>query len=84
MSAQDRRDQREAIRNQLYAIRQSTEGSGMTADPLAAQWTLAHLAEEGVLAICNLAETIDARGAGIRDVMLRVEGFNPDDIEDGF
>ena len=40
-----------------------------TDDPIAQQRTLAHLVANGVLAICNLAETIDARGASICDAV---------------
>ena len=64
MSARER-EREEDIRAAVEAIGAATRDAGADQAP----WTLAELVANGVLAVCNLAETIDARGAGIRDAV---------------
>ena len=60
MSGRDGRARdRMTIRQDVDRIGDATGGRD---DMLAAQWTLGALVAQGVLAICNLAETLDARG----------------------
>lgn len=72
----DRAHKRELIRESVLLINTRTPAMPLASasrpvasDPMAAKWALVHLTSAGVMAICNLAETIDARGAGIRDTI---------------
>ena len=57
-AANERATDRELIREEVVCI--DTGMARASEDPLAPHWALARLAAQGVLAILNLAETIDA------------------------
>ena len=56
--------ERHEIRGHVEVIGGNSAGASND-DAAAAAWVIAELVAQGVLAICNLAETVDARGASI-------------------
>ncbi len=64
MSRSDRDRDREDIRGMVDKVGELMNDAPKAAsrDPVVVQWAIATLTAQGVLVICNLAETIDARG----------------------
>ncbi len=62
MARFERAKERDRIRCEVDAI--VNPPGAYSDDPLAAQWALVQLTAQGVLAICNLAETLEAANGG--------------------
>ncbi len=67
MSGQMARFERAKERDRIRCEVDASVNHRYSDDPLAAQWALVAMAHEGVLAICNLAETLEAANEELTD-----------------